>query len=118
VETVPRLYPTARQGGNYQLSLALLQKAKQRLGCITKSSIMLGLGEKDDEVKQVLSDLRAVGCDRLAIGQYLKPSKDSLEVVEYVTPEKFESWKKTALDMGFNWVMSSPFTRSSYHAES
>lgn len=84
---------------------------------VTKSSIMLGLGETDDEVEQVLKDLRNVGCDRITIGQYLKPSKDSLEVVEYITPAKFDYWKQRAIEMGFGWVISSPFARSSYFAE-
>ena len=118
VETVPSLYKKARAGGNYQTSLNLLKIAKDKYGDIpTKSSIMLGLGETDEEVEQVLKDLRAVGCDRLTIGQYLKPSKDSLEVLNYVTPEKFDWWKQKAIDLGFNWVISAPFARSSYFAE-
>ncbi len=119
VETVPRLYSTARSGADYLESLNLLQEAKTKWpDCPTKSSIMLGLGEKDEEVEQVLKDLRAVNCDRLAIGQYLKPSKTSLDVVEYVHPDKFAHWGGYAKKLGFSWVMSSPFTRSSYHAES
>lgn len=78
---------------------------------------MLGLGEKEDQIIQVLKDLREIDCDRIAIGQYLRPSKDSLEVVEYVTPEKFDWWSQKAKQLGFRWVMSSPFTRSSFHAE-
>jgi lipoic acid synthetase len=78
---------------------------------------MLGLGEKDHEVTQVLADLRSVGCDRIAIGQYLRPSKQSIEVVEYVHPDRFEQWAAAARQLGFRWVMASPFTRSSYHAE-
>jgi lipoic acid synthetase len=78
---------------------------------------MLGLGETDNEVEQLLKDLRGVGCDRITIGQYLKPSKNSLEVVEYVRPEKFDFWKQKAISLGFSWVMSSPFARSSYFAE-
>ena len=118
IETVPSLYSKARSGGNYQLSLDLLKKAKEHYGDIqTKSSIMLGLGEKEEEVIAVLKDLRGAGCDRIAIGQYLRPSKQSLEVVEYVEPEKFEWWGRKAKEVGFSWVMSSPFTRSSYHAE-
>jgi len=118
VETVPPLYPVARIGGNYQMSLNLLKLAKEILGGIqTKSSIMLGLGETDDQVEQVLKDLRNVGCDRITIGQYLKPSKTSLDVVEYIRPEKFDLWKQKAAQLGFSWVMSSPFTRSSYFAE-
>lgn len=118
VETVPSLYPKARAGGDYKCSLNLLKIAKDKYGNLTtKSSIMLGLGETDEEVEEVLKDLRNVGCDRLTIGQYLKPSKDSLEVVEYITPEKFDWWKQKALEFGFNWVISAPFARSSYFAE-
>jgi lipoic acid synthetase len=125
IETVPSLYPIARAGGDYQRSLNLLRIAKETLrfaqgdsfDLVTKSSIMLGLGETDAEVEQVLKDLRDVGCDRITIGQYLKSSKDSLEVVEYIKPEKFDSWKQRAIELGFSWVMSSPFARSSYFAE-
>lgn len=118
VETVPSLYPIARAGGNYNKSLNLLKLVKDSFpDTQTKSSIMLGLGEKDDEVEKVLKDLRNVGCDRITIGQYLKPSRDSLEVVEYIHPEKFDLWKQKALELGFSWVMSSPFARSSYFAE-
>ncbi|MHC4464514.1 MAG: lipoyl synthase, partial [Planctomycetota bacterium] len=83
----------------------------------TKSSIMLGLGETDEEVEDVLQDLRNVGCDRITIGQYLKPSKNSLEVAKYVRPAEFDCWKQKATGLGFSWVMSSPFARSSYFAE-
>ncbi len=118
IETVPSLYPKARMGGDYQRSLDLLKLAKENYdGVPTKSSIMLGLGETDTEVEQVLKDLRSVGVDRITIGQYLKPSKDSLEVVEYITPEKFDWWKNKALELGFKWVISAPFARSSYFAE-
>jgi lipoic acid synthetase len=130
VETVPSLYPIVRAGGDYELSLKLLRMAKETLRfaqgdnshgdsfeLVTKSSIMLGLGETDDEVEQVLKDLRNVGCDRITIGQYLKPSKNSIEVVEYIKPEKFGFWKQRAVELGFLWIMSSPFARSSYFAE-
>jgi lipoic acid synthetase len=118
VETVPSLYPIARAGGDYQRSLNLLRMVKQSYdGIQTKSSIMLGLGETDEEVENVLIDLRGVGCDRITIGQYLKPSKESLEVTEYVPPAKFDLWKQKAIEMGFAWVCSSPFARSSYFAE-
>ncbi len=118
VETVPSLYSAARPGGNYKLSLKLLEMVKKRFPDVpTKSSVMLGLGETEQEVEQVLRDLRSVGCDRVSIGQYLRPSKDSLKVVEFIEPERFESWAQKAKDMGFSWVMSSPFTRSSFHAE-
>jgi lipoic acid synthetase len=118
VETVPSLYKKARAGGDYKRSLNLLKMAKDNyVNMPTKSSIMLGLGETDEEVGQVLKDLQAVGCSRLTIGQYLKPSKDSLEVLNYVTPEKFDWWKQKAIELGFNWVISAPFARSSYFAE-
>ena len=93
VETVPALYGRARPGGDYQRSLTLLEKAKKNLpGTETKSSLMLGVGETDEQITEVLKDLRAVGCDRLALGQYLRPSKESLDVKEYVPPEKFDWW--------------------------
>ena len=118
VETVPSLYPIARTGGDYQLSLNLLKMAKEQYDEVqTKSSIMLGLGETDAQVEQVLRDLLNVGCDRITIGQYLKPSKDSLEVVEYVTPAKFDFWKQKTVELGFSWIISRPFARSSYFAE-
>ncbi len=118
VETVPSLYPVARAGGDYPLSLNLLRLARESYDDIrTKSSIMLGLGETDAEVEQVLKDLRNVGCDRITIGQYLKPSKNSLEVVEYVRPEKFDFWKQRAIVMGFSYCLSLPFARSSYYPE-
>ncbi len=100
------------------MSLNLLKTARQSYKNIpTKSSIMLGLGETDGEVEQVLKDLRDAGCERITIGQYLKPSKDSLDVVEYITPQKFEWWRQKAILLGFSWVISSPFARSSYFAE-
>jgi len=118
VETVPSLYSVARPGGDYLFSLRLLKMARQRYGGVpTKSSIMLGLGETDSQVEQVLHDLRDAGCDRITIGQYLRPSKDSLGVVEYIPPEKFAWWKDRAVEIGFSWVLSAPFARSSYFAE-
>jgi lipoic acid synthetase len=118
IETVPSLYRKVRTGGNYKRSLNLLKMAKETsTDTITKSSIMLGLGETDTEVEQVLKDLRNASCDRITIGQYLKPSKDSLEVVEYIPPEKFDWWKQRAIELGFAWVISTPFARSSYFAE-
>jgi lipoic acid synthetase len=118
LETVPSLYPTARIGADYQMSLNLLKMAKETYKDIPiKSSIMLGLGETDDEVEQTLKELHNIGCDRITIGQYLKPSKESLNVIEYIKPEKFNAWKDKALKMGFSWVISEPFARSSYFAE-
>ena len=117
VETVPSLYSIARAGGSYERSLNLLRMAKEKYDNIqTKSSIMLGLGETDEQVEEVLQDLRNVGCDRITIGQYLKPSKNSLEVAEYISPAEFDWWKRKATRLGFSWVMSSPFARSSYLA--
>jgi len=118
VETVPALYAKARPGGVYERSLALLQAAKDAWpDTQTKSSLMLGLGETDEQLMQVMRDLRTVWVDRIALGQYLRPSKESLEVEDYITPEKFDWWAAQARQMGFTWVQSSPFTRSSYHAE-
>ncbi len=118
VETVPSMYPLARAGGNYKRSLNLLKMAKKLYQDIPiKSSIMLGLGEKDSEVIRVLKDLRNVGCDRITIGQYLKPEKNALDVIEYVTPEKFDYWRQKAVELGFTWVISTPYARSSYFAE-
>ena len=118
IETVPALYPTVRAGADYHKSLNLLKMAKEAYDNVaTKSSIMLGLGETDAQVEQVLKDLRNVACDRITIGQYLKPSPDSLEVVEYIHPDRFERWKQQAAELGFSWIISSPFARSSYFAE-
>ncbi|UCG48252.1 MAG: lipoyl synthase, partial [Phycisphaerales bacterium] len=118
VETVPSLYPAARAGGDYQCSLNLLRMASETFaGVRTKSSIMLGLGETKQEVEHVLRDLRGVGCARITIGQYLKPSRESLEVAEYIRPDEFDRWRERARELGFSWVMSSPFARSSYFAE-
>jgi len=118
IETVPGLYRIARSGADYGNSLKLLKMAKKLLPeTTTKSSIMLGLGETDDQIEQVLMDIRTVDCDRIAIGQYLKPSKTSLDVAEYINPDKFSFWADYAKKLGFKWVLSSPFTRSSYYAE-
>ena len=118
VETVPSLYATARAGANYEESLNLLKLVRDSFdNVVTKSSIMLGLGESDAEVEQVLKDLRSVGCERITIGQYLKPSPNSLEVVEYIPPDRFEQWRQRACELGFSWVISSPYARSSYFAE-
>ncbi len=117
LETVPSLYSLTRSGGDYKTSLRLLETAKEKYNAAsTKSSIMLGLGENDTEVLQVLRDLRRVGCDRITIGQYLKPSRHSLDVVEYITPERFQWWNQQARKLGFPWIISSPFARSSYFA--
>ncbi len=118
VETVPELYHTARPGGDYHRTLNLLEKAAHRWPTVPiKTSMMLGLGESDRQVIQTLKDLRSAGCTRISLGQYLKPAKDALDVVDFITPEKFTWWAEQAEDLGFRWVMASPFTRSSYHAD-
>lgn len=116
-ETIPRLYRKVRPQGDYERTLTLLQKTRQISARVyTKSGIMVGLGETDQEVKQVMADLRAVDCDILTIGQYLQPSSHHLEVKEFVTPQQFKSWQEYGLELGFLQVVSSPLTRSSYHA--
>ncbi|MFW5769367.1 MAG: lipoyl synthase, partial [Spirochaetota bacterium] len=117
LETVPRLYPEVRPEAGYRRSLDLLHRAKRTAPeILTKSGIMLGLGEEEDEVTAVLEELRAAGCDIVTIGQYLAPSKGHHPVVEYVFPEVFERLRTRALDMGFRAAASGPFVRSSYHA--
>ena len=118
VETVPRLYPTVRANADYQRSLNLLKNVKAMDPKIfTKSSIMLGLGETHDEVLKVFADLRNTGCDFLCVGQYLSPTKKHHPVLEYIAPAEFENYKRIALEMGFTFVASAPFVRSSYHAD-
>ncbi|MFK5950718.1 MAG: lipoyl synthase [Methylococcales bacterium] len=118
LETVPRLYKQARPGANYHESLTLLQKYKQAYpAAMTKSGLMLGLGEQEDEVKQVMQDLREHGCSMLTLGQYLQPSKDHLAVKEYVTPAQFDRYAEIAKALGFKNVASAPLVRSSYHAD-
>ncbi len=117
-ETVPRLYRRVRPQGDYGRSLELLRRAREIAPWVyTKSGIMAGLGETDEEVQQVMRDLRAVDCDILTIGQYLQPSQKHLGVSEFVTPEQFDQWRSLGEAMGFLQVVSSPLTRSSYHAE-
>lgn len=117
-ETVPRLYRRVRPQGNYDRSLELLKRARQLAPCVyTKSGIMVGLGETDEEVRQVMRDLRSVDCDILTIGQYLQPSQNHLSVQQFVPPEQFDAWQKLGETIGFLQVVSSPLTRSSYHAE-
>jgi len=116
-ETVPRLYRRVRPGGKYERSLALLRRAKQRRsGLLTKTGLMLGLGEEHAEVLAVFEDLAGVGCDILTLGQYLRPSADHLPVERYVTPEEFAALRTEALRCGFRHVESGPLVRSSYHA--
>ncbi len=115
VETVPRLYPSVRPGASYARSLQILAWAKEE-GFPTKSGLMLGLGEEREEVEAVLRDLRSVGCDAVAIGQYLPPSPAHLPAAAYVPPEEFASWAEVAKALGFSKVASGPLVRSSYHA--
>jgi len=117
VETVPRLYKRVRKGSSYARSLDLLEKTIGKTSFETKSAIMLGLGEKHDEVVNVLKDLRAAGVNRVALGQYLRPTRYHLAVEEYITPQQFLEYEKIAKEMGFGWVKSGPLVRSSYHAE-
>jgi lipoic acid synthetase len=118
LETVPRLYREARPGSDYAHSLLLLQRFRQRVpGVPTKSGLMVGLGETDDEILQVMRDLRAHGVDMLTIGQYLAPSDHHLPVLRYVTPEAFAMFAREALGMGFTNAASAPLVRSSYHAD-
>jgi lipoic acid synthetase len=118
LETVPSLYPKVRPGADYQHSLKLLQSFKQQHPeVVTKSGLMLGVGENEQQVLDVLSDLRAHGVDMLTLGQYLQPSKHHLAVEEYITPEQFDNYKIIATQMGFSQVASGPMVRSSYHAD-
>lgn len=114
IETVPRLYRQVRPEASYQRSLNILKRAKEKAPKIfLKSGLMLGFGEKREEVIDVLRDLRSTGCEFVTIGQYLRPSKGKLPVNEYVRPEVFEEIRLKAFDMGFRYVASAPFVRSS-----
>jgi len=117
-ETVRRLYRRVRPQGDYDRSLELLRKVREMApGAYAKSGIMVGLGETDEEVREVMRDLREVDCDILTIGQYLQPSPKHLPLVDFVRPERFEAWKDYGESLGFLQVVASPLTRSSYHAE-
>jgi len=117
VETVPRLYKTVRPGSDYHRSLRLLALAKElRADLLTKSGLMLGLGETNDEVLAVARDLRAHGCDILTLGQYLRPTLRQLPVARFVSPEEFAELKRAAEKLGFRHVESAPLVRSSYRA--
>jgi lipoic acid synthetase len=119
LETIRRLTPKVRSRANYERSLSVLKKVKERGegNIYTKSGIMLGLGETESELFESLSDLRSANCDMLTLGQYLQPSLCHLPVVNYVTPSKFEEYGAKARDMGFMHVSSGPMVRSSYHAD-
>ena len=118
LETAPRLYKEARPGSDYQFSLSLLKRFKQEVpGVPTKSGIMVGLGETDDEIRQVMRDMRAHDIDMITIGQYLAPSGHHLPVRRYVTPETFKQFEKEAYELGFTHAAVGAMVRSSYHAD-
>lgn len=117
VETVPSLYKTVRKGAKYERSLSLLELAAGEPNMEAKSALMLGLGERFDEVERVMRDLRDVGVSRLALGQYLRPTKYHLPVKAYITPEQFAEYEAVARELGFSWVKAGAMVRSSYHAE-
>lgn len=117
IETISRLYPRVRPLADYKRSLNLLKRSKEDCPHIpTKSGFMLGLGETQEEVLELLRDLREAGCDFLTIGQYLQPRQDRLPVVRFIPPEEFEEYKRKGEGMGFRAVASGPFVRSSFHA--
>ncbi len=119
LETVRRLTPAVRdKRAAYDQSLHVLEHAKRRApGRFTKTSLMLGLGERDEEIEQAMDDARSAGVDIFTMGQYLRPSKKHLAVKEFVTPQKFAELGRLAKSKGFHQVVSSPLSRSSYHAE-
>ena len=117
-ETVPRLYRRIRPQGDYRRSLELLRRTRELMpSTYRKSGIMVGLGETDSEVRQVMKDLRTVDCDILTLGQYLQPSTKHLDVQNFIPPTQFDAWREFGESLGFLQVVSSPLTRSSYHAE-
>jgi lipoic acid synthetase len=116
IETVPRLFPAIRPQGKYQRSIELLDRAK-RIGMTTKSGLIVGMGETEDEIRQVMCELRSVGCDILTIGQYLQPTTQHLPVARFYHPDEFAVFKEEGLALGFRHVESGPLVRSSYHAE-
>jgi len=117
VETVPSLYKTVRKGSKYERSLRLLELAAAVPQVEAKSALMLGLGEDFDEVLAVMRDLRSAGVTRLALGQYLRPTRYHLPVLEYIEPATFEAYEQEARALGFTWVKAGAMVRSSYHAE-
>jgi lipoic acid synthetase len=116
VETVRRLTPLIRTKAKYERSRDVIKYISQEKK-ISKSGLMLGLGEKEDEIYETMDDLRDAGCKILTLGQYLKPSQGHMDVVEYITPQKFEEYRIRAIDKGFEFVESGPLVRSSFHAE-
>ena len=117
IETVPSLYKVVRKGSKYERSLKMLELISDMADVETKSSIILGLGETKDEVVEVMQDLRDNNVSRIALGQYLRPTKYHLPVKEYLSLELFAEYENIAQDLGFSWVKSGPMVRSSYHAE-
>jgi lipoic acid synthetase len=119
IETVPRLFPSHRLGGDYALSLELLRRSREIApGIPTKSGLMLGMGETDDEIIEVMRDLVATGVEILTLGQYLQPTRKHAPVDRYLPPETFLELARRGRSMGFRHVESGPLVRSSYHAES
>lgn len=117
-ETIPRLYRRVRPQGSYERSLDLLRRSRALAPWVyTKSGIMVGLGETDAEVRQVMQDLRGVDCDILTIGQYLQPTQKHLGVECFIPPTQFDAWRQWGESLGFLQIVASPLTRSSYHAE-
>ena len=117
VETIERLSPLVRPQAEYRRSLAVLRLARSLASeTLIKSSLMLGLGERLEEVRRTFDDLLAVGCTHLTLGQYLRPTPDHLPVLEYLSPSRFADYERLARDAGFQWVTAGPFVRSSYHA--
>ncbi|WP_159517313.1 lipoyl synthase [Sunxiuqinia indica] len=116
LETVKRLTPKIRSTARYDRSLKVISYIAEA-GIVAKSGIMLGLGETHDEVLEAMDDLKEAGCKVLTLGQYLQPAPNLMKVVEYITPEQFETYRKEAYKRGFRYVESSPLVRSSYHAE-
>lgn len=118
METVKSLYSKVRPGAIYERSLFVLKYVKENAPHIlTKTGIMVGLGETDDEIYELMDDCLNINCDIFTIGQYLRPSENHVEMKEYVTPEKFEEYKKVGLQKGFKYIASSPLVRSSYKAD-
>ena len=116
LETVRRLSDRVRSRAKYETSLQVIRQIAEA-GIVSKSGIMLGLGETRDEILETMDDLRAVGCRVMTIGQYLQPTARNIEVVEYIRPEVFEEYRTIGLSKGFDHVESGPLVRSSYHAE-
>ena len=118
LETIARLYPTVRPQAKYQRSLALLKRVKEQdPRIVTKSGIMVGLGESDEEIRWLMDDLRASNVDIMTIGQYLRPSLEHHDILRFPTPEQFATYERWGQEAGFKYVASGPYVRSSYFAE-